>query len=71
MFHPNNDFQVGDRIEMHPATDAWMMGDRYGEIIKKTHTLGRNRTRYPFRYHVKLDKSGRTTIMSSSLITLI
>ena len=28
------DFKKGDRIEMHPATDLWMMGARYGEIVQ-------------------------------------
>ncbi len=27
-----NEFRIGDRIEMHPATDAWMRGDRYGVV---------------------------------------
>ncbi len=41
---------VGTRVEAHPATDTWMMGDRYGEIVK----VG---TRF---VHVKMDRSGRT-----------
>jgi hypothetical protein len=43
-------FKVGDRVELHPATDSWMRGDRYGDIAK----VGRD-----FVY-VKLDRSGRT-----------
>ena len=27
-------YEIGDRIELHPATDEWMRGDKYGEIIK-------------------------------------
>lgn len=27
------DFKVGDRIEMHPATDLWMMGARFGYVV--------------------------------------
>lgn len=23
-----------DRCELHPATDRWMMGDRYGTIVR-------------------------------------
>ncbi len=43
-------FTVGDRVELHPATDRWMRGDRFGTVAK----LGR-------RYvHVKLDRSGDT-----------
>lgn len=42
--------RVGDRVELHPATDAWMQGDRYGEIVK----IGRK------YIHIKMDRSGRT-----------
>lgn len=44
------DFAVGQRVESHPATDAWIFGDRYGEVVK----VGRNLV------HVKMDRSGRT-----------
>ena len=40
----------GDRVQLHPATDRWMMGDRYGEcrsVTKDGHVW------------VKLDKSGK------------
>jgi hypothetical protein len=42
-------FAIGQRVQMHPATNAWIRGDRYGEIIKLTSKV-----------HVKLDRSGRT-----------
>jgi hypothetical protein len=25
-------FKIGQRVQTHPATDAWMQGDRYGTI---------------------------------------
>ena len=28
------DFRIGLRVELHPATDAWMMGDRLGVIVR-------------------------------------
>lgn len=28
------DFKIGDRVEIHPATDLWMRGARVGVIIK-------------------------------------
>jgi len=28
------DFAVGQRIEMHPATDLWMRGARFGSVAK-------------------------------------
>ena len=27
-------FTVGDRVELHPATDRWMRGDRFGTVSK-------------------------------------
>jgi|688.fasta_scaffold199776_6 hypothetical protein len=43
-------FTAGERVELHPATDRRMRGDRFGTVVK----LGR-------RYvHVALDVSGQT-----------
>lgn len=44
------DFTPGMRVELHPATDAWMMGDRYGDVV----LVGRKLV------HVKMDRSGKT-----------
>ena len=38
---------------MHPATDAFMMGDRYGTVTK----IGKS------KIHVKMDRSGRTRLV--------
>jgi hypothetical protein len=27
------DSRIGMRCQLHPATDRWMMGDKYGEIV--------------------------------------
>jgi hypothetical protein len=27
------EIRAGDRVELHPATDRWMRGDRYAEVI--------------------------------------
>jgi ribosomal protein L21E len=46
------DFPEGKRVQLHPGTDQWMMGDRFGEIRKvdlKT-----------FLVHVKMDVSKKT-----------
>lgn len=52
-------FSVGDRVALHPATDAWMQGDKYGEVVGfargKRDSMGRIRK----LVQVKLD-SGRT-----------
>jgi hypothetical protein len=42
------DFKVGDRVELHPATDLWMRGARFATVIK----VGTKRV------HVKLDRTG-------------
>lgn len=31
-----NTYKPGDRIELHPACDLWMMGARYGNVVKVT-----------------------------------
>lgn len=28
-----NGFTVGDRVELHPGTDLWMRGARFGTVI--------------------------------------
>lgn len=48
------DYKIGDRVQLHPATDAWMSGDRYG-------TITRVGTKF---YHVAMDRSGRVLRMS-------
>ena len=42
-------YEVGDRVELSPATDRWMRGDRFGEVVKIGH----------YYLHVKLDRSGQ------------
>lgn len=60
--HDRNTEMKGKRIEMHPATDAWMRGDRYGEIIgygkarEYVNTFTGKRTMVK-PYRVRLDKS--------------
>ena len=36
-----NDFGIGDRVQLHPATDAWMRGDRYGRVaaVRGSHVV--------------------------------
>ena len=44
--YTTKDFAKGQRVEMHPATDLWMRGARYGTVthVSKAHV------------NVKLDK---------------
>jgi hypothetical protein len=54
---------IGRRVELHPATDAWMSGDRYGTIVRttmRTASLVDPRESALVFVTVKLDKSGRT-----------
>ena len=61
----------GKRVELHPATDQWMMGDRYGEIVRTTlvtaNHLDPQDSALVF-VTVKLDKSGRTVRFHESRI---
>ena len=36
--------KIGTRVQLHPATDAWMRGDRYAEIVAIGHTYLRVKT---------------------------
>ena len=31
--YDGNGYQVGDRVELHPGTDLWMRGARYGLVV--------------------------------------
>jgi len=53
-----NKFAVGDRVQLSPSTDRWMMGDRYGLITK----IGRK------YLHVLLDKSNKNIPILPGLI---
>ena len=46
------------RAELHPATDAWMRGDRYGDIV----SVSKRKDGDIFRIH--MDKSGKVLRVS-------
>lgn len=48
-----NGYQPGDRVQLHPGTDQWMQGDRYGEVVKVQPSGA---------VLVKMDRSGRTLL---------
>jgi len=62
-------FKAGDRVELHPATDRWMMGDRFGTVI------GKKRPRSgPIGFlaiKVKLDKSGKVIAFHPANLNLV
>jgi hypothetical protein len=33
-------YEIGDRVEIHPGTDLWMMGARYGKVVGMSITSG-------------------------------
>jgi len=47
-----HDYPVGTSVELHPATDSWMRGDRYGTVVG----YGRGGV----RLRIKMDRSGKT-----------
>jgi hypothetical protein len=52
--YDGSNYTVGDRVEIHPATDLWMRGVRYGTVTRLSLTPND-------RVHVELDKRpGRT-----------
>lgn len=52
---------MSERVQIPAYTDRWMMGDRYGEVVKVTRSTKRDTwgDRYELA-HVRLDKSGKT-----------
>jgi len=53
-----NRFKRGDRVQLHPATDRWMMGDRFGEVVQVSLRV-RSRGKPPplWKYKILLDRS--------------
>lgn len=56
--YDGNGYNVGDRVELHPGTDLWMKGARYGVVV------GRRPTPKD-RVHVVLDKLPNRTFSGS------
>lgn len=54
-------FSVGQRVEVHPATDAFMMGDRYGVVEKvyRPRTVQGVEPHNTQRVHVRMGRSGK------------
>ena len=55
----NAQFLPGDRVQSHPATDAWMSGDRFGTVLSSYRRDG------AWRYLVRMDTSRRAIRFSS------
>ena len=52
---------IGRSVQLHPANDAWMQGDRFGVVVN----IG---GRY---IHIKMDKSGRTLSLVRELFEFV
>lgn len=52
--------QLGDRVQLHPATDQWAQGDRYGEVVGFTRM---------HNVRVRLERSGRTLPVNPANLT--
>ena len=56
-------FRRGQRVELHPGTDRWMMGDRYGTVSAANARGGKVR--------VKLDRSGESLLFAPDRLLLV
>ena len=69
------DSRVGMRAELHPATDAWMRGDRYGDIVsvsKRSRSFIDPRDpRNGHTFKVRMDRSGKLLTVSEGNIAQI
>lgn len=54
-------FFAGDRVQVHPASDAWMQGDRYGTVTSVQRQYVR----------VQMDQSGRLWRFHPASLTLV
>lgn len=52
------DFKPGQRVELHPATDLWMSGVRFGDVT----STGR------VKVHVQFDRLKGTRLVDPRLI---
>lgn len=69
------DSRIGMRAELHPATNAWMRGDRYGEIVAVSKRSGSyldpNDSRNGPTFTVLMDKSGKRVRVTAYNLTRI
>lgn len=54
-------FKEGDRVQLHPATDRWMQGDQYDDVVQVSLRMSQkiegNKRIHKWKYKVLLDKS--------------
>ena len=61
-------FQPGERIQLHPATDMWMRGARYGAVVKMLPNSGLPNAQgiRPDRVRVRLDAWPRPLVFMAA-----
>lgn len=52
------DPRIGERVQLAPHLDRWMMGDRFGVIVARGRNMGSFKPGAVYR--VRLDRSGKT-----------
>ena len=61
---------VGKRVELHPSTDRWMKGDKYGVLTQVQLYAQKfdimNKWKEVLLAHIKLDKSNKTITLHPS-----
>ena len=57
---------TGDRVELHPAMDRWMMGDRYGTVVRIIPSR-----KGEDRVSILMDRSGKTIRTLISNVTVL
>ena len=72
MYWTTNNYNVGKRVELSPATDQWMMGDKFGEVVRvKCSSQTANEFGEITLAKIKLDKSGKTIKCPANLYEVI
>ena len=51
--------EEGSRVEISPATDLWMRGDRYGTVVSVPRSALEAMDERHARIRVRMDKTGR------------
>jgi len=59
------DGKIGDRIQISPACDLWMFGDKYGTITGIV-----KRGKYKGYYKVNMDKTGSSKISRDNIMDI-
>ena len=70
-----SDERIGQRVELHPATDRWMRGDRFGTVVgigRRREYIDREGVKTLERpLQVRLDKSGETLRFHPENVSLL